>query len=179
MTTLQGRSPEALSDKELLSLVLDSSELAESLSSAFPAGPYTASYDELRRIKGMTERRAAAVAACYELARRNAKGADCRPVLDSPQRVAQCVPAAVRTGRKEHFIAFYLNARSQLLHFETVSIGTLSASLVHPRLCATAHKRGYVVDALMLPVLKESWTSLGRTQHDSGSWSTCDAPIMM
>ena len=43
------------------------------------------------------------------------------------------VPQAVRAGRKEHFLAFYVNARSHLVHQETVSIGTLSASLVHPR----------------------------------------------
>jgi DNA repair protein RadC len=47
--------------------------------------------------------------------------------------VAESVPAEVRAGRKEHFVAFYLDARSRLLRFETVSIGTLSASLVHPR----------------------------------------------
>ena len=75
----------------------------------------------------------ASIVAGFELAKRRAGGCDARPVLDTPSRVLGQVPASVRGGRKEHFLAFYVNARSQLIHQETVSIGTLSASLVHPR----------------------------------------------
>jgi DNA repair protein RadC len=39
----------------------------------------------------------------------------------------------LRTAKKEHFIVLYLNARNQLVYKETISIGTLNASLVHPR----------------------------------------------
>ncbi|HVC08332.1 MAG TPA: DNA repair protein RadC [Elusimicrobiota bacterium] len=55
------------------------------------------------------------------------------PVLDCPWRVVQRIPRAISESRKEHFLAFYLNSRNHLVHEETVSIGTLSASLVHPR----------------------------------------------
>jgi DNA repair protein RadC len=41
--------------------------------------------------------------------------------------------AAVRSAKKEHFMILCLNARRQLVHDEMVSVGTLSASLVHPR----------------------------------------------
>lgn len=34
---------------------------------------------------------------------------------------------------KEHVCALYLDARQCLLHEETISIGTLTASLIHPR----------------------------------------------
>jgi DNA repair protein RadC len=34
---------------------------------------------------------------------------------------------------KETVVAFYLNARNELLRKETISIGTLTASLIHPR----------------------------------------------
>jgi len=54
-------------------------------------------------------------------------------VLDGARSVMEMIPPGVRISRKEHFIAIYLNARSQLLAWETVSVGTLSASLVHPR----------------------------------------------
>jgi DNA repair protein RadC len=56
-----------------------------------------------------------------------------RPFLDAPGRVVEQIPNSVKIGKKEHFLAFYLNSRNQMIHFETVSIGTLSASLVHPR----------------------------------------------
>ncbi len=45
--------------------------------------------------------------------------------------------------RKEYFTALYLDARNRLLHEEVVSIGTLTASLVHPReVFAPALERG-------------------------------------
>lgn len=132
--------PEALSDQELLALVLRTGyagrgvmDLSASVLEAFPAGLAGAQYAALRRVKGVGASRAAALVASFELARRFCGKQDPRPVLDSPARVLQAVPEAVRGGRKEHLLAFYLNARSQLVHQETVSIGTLSASLVHPR----------------------------------------------
>lgn len=39
----------------------------------------------------------------------------------------------IRCKPQEHFIVLYLDARDRLIHRETVSIGTLTASLVHPR----------------------------------------------
>jgi DNA repair protein RadC len=41
--------------------------------------------------------------------------------------------ADLRTEQREHFTALYLNARHQVMKRHTVSIGTLTASLVHPR----------------------------------------------
>lgn len=39
----------------------------------------------------------------------------------------------LRTKKKEHLLAFFLNARQQLITKEIISIGTLTASLAHPR----------------------------------------------
>jgi DNA repair protein RadC len=72
------------------------------------------------------------MAALNEYAKRT-RDNDPRPVIDSARAVAGIIPAAVRSARKEHFLILCLNARRQLVHTETVSIGTLSASLVHPR----------------------------------------------
>lgn len=132
--------PEALSDQELLALVLRTGyqgcgvmEFAAGLTKEFPAGLFRADFERLKALKGVGPARAALLVAAFELGRRARDPGDGRPMLDSPRRVLEVVPAAVRRGRKEHFLAFYLNARSQLIHQETVSIGTLSASLVHPR----------------------------------------------
>ncbi|MBU1179736.1 DNA repair protein RadC, partial [Patescibacteria group bacterium] len=35
--------------------------------------------------------------------------------------------------KKEHFVVFYLDSRNQEIKRETISIGTLNASLIHPR----------------------------------------------
>ena len=40
-----------------------------------------------------------------------------------------------RTAKKEHFYAFLLDTQNRILGSEIVSIGTLNASLIHPREC--------------------------------------------
>jgi len=40
-----------------------------------------------------------------------------------------------RRSKKEHFIVFYLDTQNRILGKETVSIGTLNTSLIHPREC--------------------------------------------
>ena len=39
----------------------------------------------------------------------------------------------LRYLKKEHFICLFLNTKNQLIAQETLSVGTLNASLVHPR----------------------------------------------
>ena len=39
----------------------------------------------------------------------------------------------IRDKKKEYLLAFFVNARHQLIHKEIISIGTLTASLAHPR----------------------------------------------
>lgn len=130
---------EALSDQELLALVLRTGyvgqgvmELSAAVLKGFPE-LHRADFPSLKSFKGMGESRAAAVVACFELARRFVSPQDGRPVLDCSSRILEWINPSLRIARKEHFIAFYLNARSQMLACETISIGTLSASLVHPR----------------------------------------------
>jgi len=52
--------------------------------------------------------------------------------LSRPEDVAALL-LEWRHATRDHFVAFHLNARNQLLRRELVSIGSLSASLVHPR----------------------------------------------
>jgi DNA repair protein RadC len=61
---------------------------------------------------------------------------DCPAVTDPQLTDCKSVLPLLKKYRKkdrEHFLALYLNARSQLIWIEVVSVGTLSASLVHPR----------------------------------------------
>lgn len=74
------------------------------------------------------------MAALMEHGKRS-RNTDPRPVVTSAREVAGLIAPEIRTAQKEHFVILCLNARRQLIHMETVSIGTLSASLVHPREC--------------------------------------------
>ncbi|HET9233167.1 MAG TPA: DNA repair protein RadC, partial [Candidatus Eisenbacteria bacterium] len=53
-------------------------------------------------------------------------------VIQGPQDVFE-ITADLRRLRREHFIGLYLNTRNRLLVRETISIGSLNASIVHPR----------------------------------------------
>ena len=77
--------------------------------------------------------RALRMIAALELARRIGETLGTRPPsLQSPEEVYE-VTADLRQERREHFVGLYLNARGRLLVRETVSVGSLNASIVHPR----------------------------------------------
>jgi DNA repair protein RadC len=58
-----------------------------------------------------------------------------RPVRPLIEETAQAIDQLqdIKAQSKEHFVALYLNARHELIHKEIASIGTVDASLVHPR----------------------------------------------
>lgn len=61
-------------------------------------------------------------------------GAEVYAVADSPARVVEVVRAFIPAGdEREHLVAVYVDARSRVKGVSVVSIGTLSASMVHPR----------------------------------------------
>lgn len=91
------------------------------------------SKDELTSIKGLEDTKAITIMAALELGSRSVGSFnDSLPILDSVRAtVAQL--SDLRGKQKEYFKVLYLNARKQLLLKETISIGTLTETLVHPR----------------------------------------------
>ena len=93
----------------------------------------TMSLSELEALKGLGPAKAGVLVAAFELARRGLnKGLGLLPAIQCP---ADALPllTEVKDQRREHFLCLYLNARNQVIHRETVSVGSLSASIVHPR----------------------------------------------
>src|SRR5690625_7560623 len=56
-----------------------------------------------------------------------------RYVIRSPEDGANYVMEEMRTLDQEHFIALFLNTKNQIIHSQTIFIGTLNSSVVHPR----------------------------------------------
>lgn len=54
------------------------------------------------------------------------------PVLNDPASISQQMCDLLDDPR-EHLVAFFMTVRSHQIHREVISIGTLTASLVHPR----------------------------------------------
>lgn len=88
---------------------------------------------ELIRHKGIDKGKACSIIAAFELAKRALRHYETAlPLVGTPEDALVHLQS-IRTKRKEYFKVLYLNARNQLIRSETVSIGTLTASLVHPR----------------------------------------------
>lgn len=88
---------------------------------------------DFMEVKGVDEGKACSLLAAFELAKRALEVEDNNlPAINSAKDAVAHLQE-LRTAKKEHFVVLYLNARNQLIHKETISIGTLNANLVHPR----------------------------------------------
>lgn len=74
------------------------------------------------------------LAACLEIGRRVVYGRPLsRPRVDGPGDIARLLMPALRDADREHFIAVLLTTKNQVIDVVTISVGSLSASIVHPR----------------------------------------------
>ncbi|MFN7161809.1 MAG: RadC family protein, partial [Fimbriimonadales bacterium] len=97
-------------------------------------GVMHASVQELANIKGMGLAKATQIAAAMELGRRVALSQfHERPQIRSPEDVYQLMHIQLLGERREHFLAVMLDTKNRVVRTETISIGTLDSSLVHPR----------------------------------------------
>ncbi len=92
------------------------------------------SLEDMQEIRGVGPAKAAQLKAALEIGRRLATmPPDQAESITSPQRAAALVMEELRYKKKEHFVILLLNTKNHLLSREEISVGSLSASIVHPR----------------------------------------------
>ncbi len=89
------------------------------------------SYDDLRGVVGLGEAKIPVIVASLELARRHLLDSD-QPIIDSPEKAVELL-ADIRDKKQEYFVCLTLDGANRLITKRVVTIGTLTASLVHPR----------------------------------------------
>jgi DNA repair protein RadC len=132
--------PGALSDADLVALVFGSGSGGEGVldvaarvtRSIHLRRLHQTAVEDLLAIKGMGPARAAQLLAAAEIGRRIWPDADPIPLVRGPETIFE-LTADIRRSNREHFVGFYLNSRNQVLRREIISIGSLNASIVHPR----------------------------------------------
>ena len=138
---LVAKGAENLKDSELLAILLRTGragknviEIASQILSTYPKKRLLQmTYQDLIKIGGIDSAKATTLLAAFELSKRALEVNDTNlPTIITPKDVVAQL-TDLRHNKKEHFIALYLNARNQLVHKETISMGTLNANLVHPR----------------------------------------------
>ena len=89
---------------------------------------------ELAEVKGIGQAKAATILAAVELGRRLAsKAAEKFETIHGPEDVAAYAMPHFRYELREHFAVMLLDTKNHVLGMPTVSVGSLSASIVHPR----------------------------------------------
>lgn len=135
--------PKSLSNHELLAIMLRTGskeesvvQLANKLLTTFEGLRLLkdASVEEMTSIKGIGTAKAVQILAAVELGRRiHRLQYEDRYVIRSPEDAANYVMEDMRFLSQEHFVCLYLNTKNQVLHQQTIFIGSLNASIVHPR----------------------------------------------
>ncbi|ARK31593.1 RadC family protein [Halalkalibacter krulwichiae] len=134
---------QALTNQEILAILLRSGtkqesvlELAQHVLAKFDGILLLkeAAIEELCSIKGIGEAKAVELLAAIELGKRiHSMQPEERYVIRSPEDVSNYVMEDMRFLQQEHFDCLYLNTKNQVLHRKTIFIGSLNASICHPR----------------------------------------------
>jgi DNA repair protein RadC len=139
------RGPEALTDAELLALILRTGDAASKRSALDMGRELLQEFGDLRslaaastadicRIKGTGPAKAACLRAALEIANRvKARRLEKSERYTSPQQVFEHYHFTYRDRRKEYFLALLLDGKNRVLREVQISEGSLNQSIVHPR----------------------------------------------
>lgn len=140
---LEQYGPSALNVNELIAIILrvgnartSAIELANQLMREYGglrrlAG---ASVQELSQSKGIGLAKACQLQAAFELGKRLAATTEAvRPTIGGPADAANLVMEEMRYHREEHYRVLFLDTRHSVIIARDITIGSLNASIVHPR----------------------------------------------
>ncbi|WP_047981701.1 RadC family protein [Ornithinibacillus contaminans] len=93
-----------------------------------------ATIEELTAIKGIGSAKGVLILSALEIGKRLSEyRPNERYVIRSPEDGADYIMEELRNLNQEHFVALFLNTKNQIIHRQTIFIGSLNASIVHPR----------------------------------------------
>ena len=136
---LNKRGAEALTDIELLQALIGSGgkgndyrQIAKNLGNTIEkAGVDKLTIDDVKAIKGIGDAKATVIFAAFEYWRRKFIKQP-RPLIDTPEKAAEQF-AFIRNKKQEYFVMITLDGARRLIKTHTITVGILTASLVHPR----------------------------------------------
>jgi DNA repair protein RadC len=135
---LAQKGADALSDYELMMAIIgsgnaqaDVTKIARDTRKLIAEKASGLTYEDLLTIKSLGPAKATQIMAGFELWRRQFEVSE-RPIIDSLEKAAEQV-SDICDKKQEYFVCLTLDGASRLISRRTISVGTLSASLVHPR----------------------------------------------
>jgi len=135
--------PNALSSAELIAIILRTGtsgvsaiNLSQKLLVDFGnlKSLAQASVEEISKIGGVGRVKAISLKAAFELgARLSTIDVTEKTIIKKPEDVYALISDQMRLSRQEIFKVIVLNTKNHVLKIETVTVGILNASLIHPR----------------------------------------------
>jgi len=134
--------PLSLSDAELLAIILRTGNkkenvlsLSNKLFSKFDIKKLSrARISNLKRSLGVGDAKACQILACFELGRRLAKFKEDKNItVREAKDIAKLLIPEMSSLKQEHFKGIYLDSRKKIIRTETLFVGSLNESVVHPR----------------------------------------------
>lgn len=129
-----------LSNRELLKVIMreksDEGGAVDQILSdkQMPDVFYDSTYEEFTKKYGVTKTRAEVLVAIQELYQRLNKADITKYArISSPQDVYNMISKGVKFLKKEKFFCLLLNTKNEVISIEVISVGSLSATVVHPR----------------------------------------------
>ncbi|MBO1913849.1 hypothetical protein J4G37_54675, partial [Microvirga sp. 3-52] len=93
-----------------------------------------ATVEEFTKINGIGNAKAVQLLAAAELGKRlYQKHSEGRYTIRSPEDAAAYLMTDMSSLPQEHFVVLFLNVKNEVLHKQTIFIGSLNSSIVHPR----------------------------------------------
>ncbi len=89
--------------------------------------------DDLISIKGIKQNKALELLACIELSKRLAYQKFKNSEIWSFQNQISWLQQILGKEKNEHFLVLFLDTKNRMISYETVFVGTLDKSIVHPR----------------------------------------------
>jgi len=134
---LRKKGPTALSDFELLEVIIgqgaastDVGTIARNVQKVLRKGTAAVNYESLTDIKGVNTATATKIIAALELTKRHLVK-DVEPLQNLRDIVARLDD--IRSKQQEYIVCFSLDGAQRLIAMRTIAIGSLDASIAHPR----------------------------------------------
>ena len=167
---LLAKGAENLTDIELIQIIIgsgvknaDVTKISKQIKKLLDTNGYKIISEQLTAIKGVSTATATKLVALFELAEREFKDFT---IIDSAEKAAMLVPE-LKDTKQEHLIVLSLDGANRLIQKRLISIGTLNASLVHPR------------EVFADPITDRAASIIVIHNHPSGTPEPSDADIQI
>ena len=135
---LAAKGATALSDYELLMAIIgsgtaqaDVTKIARDVRRLIRERGSELTYEDLLGVNSLGPAKATQIMAGFELWRRQFEVSE-RPIIDSPEKAVEQL-VDIRDKKQEYFVCLTLDGANRLIVKRIITIGMLTASLVHPR----------------------------------------------